>query len=662
MQVSWVRHNDVSLISVGKYQYIKDPRFKILHEPHAHDWILRIQAVKYSDEGLYECQVNTSPLLRQPIHLHVVDPQTEILGGKDMFINQHSIINLTCLIHSPDPPAHVFWLHNQKPILPSLPESGETRVSMSRSDQSSSSVVSYLIIEEAGPNDSGVYQCNPSNTSPASLTVHVLDVPAEGYVRPSAHSQPSAHARPSAEFHFSHTLDEPSAIPGLRPSPAFAFASGQVSILELASNFAPVVAERNLPFGQTEPKILFGQETSFTMGGEGHFVFVYGTLKQGEPNHHWLKDGDNGKAALMGEGITMTQQMKHEVKSEGATNEKPLLESIIHVMDEKRQEIATLLRAGYSQVNIMTTLNVSKTMVYNAKKRLDASGDARRYHGGGRRSVRTKALETAVKAKVRRNPRRSVRKLARDHNLESIIHVMDEKRQEIATLLRAGYSQVNIMTTLNVSKTMVYNAKKRLDASGDARRYHGGGRPRSVRTKALETAVKAKVRRNPRRSVRKLARDHNVSRKTMRSIVEDLGLTSRVIPTRQLITEASRVKRIERYPLVIASKFNIPFLLNIPNEGHLIKGEVYNVDEEKLQHLDWHKLGHAMAAVIRPRLGEDSPMFTHVKAMQVALNDVAQTISGSRRVDDIRIQDLMSVAKLTAINHRATVATTMRCW
>ncbi|XP_059081197.1 zwei Ig domain protein zig-8-like [Tigriopus californicus] len=185
--VSWVRHSDVSLISVGKYQYIKDPRFKILHEPHAHDWILRIQALKYSDAGLYECQVNTSPILRRPIFLNVVDPQTEILGGKDMFINQHSIINLTCLVHSPDPPAHVFWLHNQKPILPSTselnPDGSVNRISITRSEDDPDNetedeclvVASYLIIEEAGPNDSGVYECNPSNTSPASLTVHVLD-------------------------------------------------------------------------------------------------------------------------------------------------------------------------------------------------------------------------------------------------------------------------------------------------------------------------------------------------------------------------------------------------------------------------------------------------------------------------------------------------------
>ena len=42
------------------------------------------------------------------------EPFTEILGGSDVFIDQHSTINLTCIVHTPDKPAHVFWLRNGK--------------------------------------------------------------------------------------------------------------------------------------------------------------------------------------------------------------------------------------------------------------------------------------------------------------------------------------------------------------------------------------------------------------------------------------------------------------------------------------------------------------------------------------------------------------------
>ncbi|XP_018584669.2 gamma-glutamylaminecyclotransferase-like [Scleropages formosus] len=43
---------------------------------------------------------------------------------------------------------------------------------------------------------------------------------------------------------------------------------------------------------------------------------------------------------------------------------------------------------------------------------------------------------------------------------------------------------------------------------------------------------------------------------------------------------------VERFPLVIAGKYNIPFLLNVPGKGHRVKGEVYCVDSQMLQFLD----------------------------------------------------------------------------
>lgn len=37
---------------------------------------------------------------------------------------------------------------------------------------------------------------------------------------------------------------------------------------------------------------------------------------------------------------------------------------------------------------------------------------------------------------------------------------------------------------------------------------------------------------------------------------------------------------------MIASKFNIPFLLNVPSQGEKIKGEIYAINKQKLLHLD----------------------------------------------------------------------------
>ncbi|XP_017287102.1 gamma-glutamylaminecyclotransferase C isoform X2 [Kryptolebias marmoratus] len=42
----------------------------------------------------------------------------------------------------------------------------------------------------------------------------------------------------------------------------------------------------------------------------------------------------------------------------------------------------------------------------------------------------------------------------------------------------------------------------------------------------------------------------------------------------------------QKYPLVIAGKYNIPFLLNLPGRGLRVHGEVYEVDKKMLGFLD----------------------------------------------------------------------------
>ncbi|XP_055317539.1 putative gamma-glutamylcyclotransferase CG2811 [Sitodiplosis mosellana] len=41
-----------------------------------------------------------------------------------------------------------------------------------------------------------------------------------------------------------------------------------------------------------------------------------------------------------------------------------------------------------------------------------------------------------------------------------------------------------------------------------------------------------------------------------------------------------------QFPLIVATKYNIPFLLNIPATGHSINGEIYSVDGTMLRNLD----------------------------------------------------------------------------
>uniref|UniRef100_A0A1A9UV13 Ig-like domain-containing protein n=1 Tax=Glossina austeni TaxID=7395 RepID=A0A1A9UV13_GLOAU len=71
--VSWVRHRDIHLLTVGRYTYTSDQRFEAMHSPHAEDWTLRIRYAQRKDSGTYECQISTTPPIGHSVYLNIVD-------------------------------------------------------------------------------------------------------------------------------------------------------------------------------------------------------------------------------------------------------------------------------------------------------------------------------------------------------------------------------------------------------------------------------------------------------------------------------------------------------------------------------------------------------------------------------------------------------------
>lgn len=170
--VSWMRKRDLHILTSGIHTYTGDGRFGVHHSEHTDDWNLQVEYVQKRDAGVYECQVNTEPKINYAVNLYVEDAQASISGPSEIYVKKGSTISLTCSIniHS-TPPSSVFWYHGQSVIDFDSPRGG---ISL-ETEKTESGTTSKLLVTKALLSDSGNYTCMPSNASPASTVVHVLN-------------------------------------------------------------------------------------------------------------------------------------------------------------------------------------------------------------------------------------------------------------------------------------------------------------------------------------------------------------------------------------------------------------------------------------------------------------------------------------------------------
>jgi hypothetical protein len=74
------------------------------------------------------------------------------------------------------------------------------------------------------------------------------------------------------------------------------------------------------------------------------------------------------------------------------------------------------------------------------------------------------------------------------------------------------------------------------------------------------------------------------------------------------------------------------------------------------------KFSHALAAVARPRLELEDNASTIWGGIQVAFNDVARSITGVRRRDHVKIEDLLAQAGLDSANRMVVKAIVAETW
>lgn len=126
-------------------------------------------------------------------------------------------------------------------------------------------------------------------------------------------------------------------------------------------------------------------------------------------------------------------------------------------------------------------------------------------------------------------------------------------RPTIIHLHKKGMSPTAIARALMCNRMLVWRTLNRYKDRGDTKDHPRSGRPQIIGKKKVVKQVREKIRRNKRRSVRQLAREHSLSRSTMQRIIHtDLKMKSYVLQRRQLLTEDARKKRLERSKLLLA--------------------------------------------------------------------------------------------------------------
>uniref|UniRef100_A0A182IUM7 Ig-like domain-containing protein n=1 Tax=Anopheles atroparvus TaxID=41427 RepID=A0A182IUM7_ANOAO len=169
--VSWIRHRDLHLLTVGKATYTSDQRYQSVHNPQLDDWSLKVLYPQQRDSGVYECQISTTPPVGYSMMLSVVEPITTVVGGPDLYIDTGSTVNLTCIVkHLPEPPPVIQWTHNGEEINYDSPRGGVSVIT-----EKGDITTSYLLIQRARSSDSGKYTCLPSTANPMTVHVHVLN-------------------------------------------------------------------------------------------------------------------------------------------------------------------------------------------------------------------------------------------------------------------------------------------------------------------------------------------------------------------------------------------------------------------------------------------------------------------------------------------------------
>ncbi|KAK3872354.1 hypothetical protein Pcinc_022571 [Petrolisthes cinctipes] len=192
MLVSWIRHRDLHVLTVGSFTFTTDNRFSAHRDPGTGEWVLVLRRPLPSDSGFYECSISTKPVTAMSVKLEVLVPTAEMTGEGSVFLDRGSTLNLTCLVHfSPTPPEFILWYHQDKLVNYGSREGRQIKVTTQHSGDTTQS---SLLVHNATMWDSGWYSCKPANAARVSTRVHVLKSETPAAMQTTTSGSPPASA------------------------------------------------------------------------------------------------------------------------------------------------------------------------------------------------------------------------------------------------------------------------------------------------------------------------------------------------------------------------------------------------------------------------------------------------------------------------------------
>ena len=125
-------------------------------------------------------------------------------------------------------------------------------------------------------------------------------------------------------------------------------------------------------------------------------------------------------------------------------------------------------------------------------------------------------------------------------------------RNSIINLHKKSLKNTEIAIALKINRSTVWRTLKHFGERGDATDRPRSGRPRTARMKKRIKAVAKKNQRCPKRSIRKMPKEHKISERTMTRLVkDDLKKKSLKIQKKQSLSQAQKIKRVNRSSLLL---------------------------------------------------------------------------------------------------------------